>query len=76
MPAPSGPPRAEWRWKLHEQRGYAFLELGIIALIFLADQHHLIYLSKTPYLLALGWLSLRLRGLSWRAVGFSRPTSW
>jgi CAAX protease family protein len=61
---------------LREQRAYAFFELGVIALIFFADRQHLIYLSKTPYLLALGWLSLRLRGLGWRAVGFTRPASW
>jgi membrane protease YdiL (CAAX protease family) len=54
----------------------AILELAIVALIFFADAHHLIYLSKTPYLLLLGWISLRLRGLRWRDVGFARPASW
>ena len=38
--------------------------------------HHVIVLSKTPYLLLLGWISLRLRGSSWKAVGLERPSSW
>jgi membrane protease YdiL (CAAX protease family) len=52
------------------------VELGIVALIFLADEKHLIPLSKTPFLLALGWISLRLRGLRWRDVGLTRNRSW
>ncbi|HYM00772.1 MAG TPA: type II CAAX endopeptidase family protein [Blastocatellia bacterium] len=47
----------------------AFCELLIVALIFLADERHLIPFSKTPFLLVLGWISLRLRGMRWRAVG-------
>lgn len=72
----SAPSFAPWRRALREQRAYALFELGVIALVFFADHKHLIYLSKTPYLLALGWLSLKLRGLGWRDVGFTRPTSW
>jgi membrane protease YdiL (CAAX protease family) len=70
------PALTAWRRTLREQGGYALLDLSIVALIFLLDWRHLIYLSKTPYLLALGWLSLRLRGLNWRAVGFAQPASW
>jgi membrane protease YdiL (CAAX protease family) len=51
-------------------------ELAIVALVFVADSHHLIYVSKTPYLLLLGWISLRVRKLRWRDVGFSRYKSW
>ena len=65
-----------WRRALREQPVYALLDIVVVALIFLADRWHLIYLSKTPYLLAVGWLSLRLRGLGWRDVGFTRPASW
>jgi uncharacterized protein len=32
--------------------------------------------SKTPYLLVLGWISLRVRGASWKSVGLARPRSW
>jgi len=50
--------------------------LAIVALVFVADSHHLIYVSKTPYLLLLGWISLRLRKLRWKDAGFSRNRSW
>jgi len=55
------------------------LEVLIIFGLFWADIHnwrHVVIFSKTPYLLALGWISLRLRGVSWSSVGFSRPTNW
>jgi hypothetical protein len=52
------------------------VELGLVALIFLADEKHLIPFSKTPFLLALGWISLRVRGLRWRDVGLTRNRSW
>ena len=38
-------------------------EFAIVALIFRADIHHHIFLSKTIYLLPLAWLSLWIRGL-------------
>ena len=54
----------------------AAVEFVIVALIFFADYHHWIFFSKTPYLLALGWISLRLRKVSWRSVGFTRNAGW
>jgi len=54
----------------------AYFEFAAIAFIFWADVHHHILLSKTPYLLALGWISLRLRGLRWRDVGLARFRGW
>lgn len=51
-------------------------ELAIVALIFVADWLHLIPFSKTPFLLLIGWLSLRLRKISWREIGFARYRSW
>jgi len=51
-------------------------EFAIVALIFWADIHHHIFLSKTIYLLPLAWLSLRIRGLRWRDVGLVRYESW
>ena len=47
-----------------------------MALIFVADARHLIPFSKTPFLLALGWLSLRLRNSNCRGIGLSRYRSW
>ena len=52
------------------------VELAMVALVFVADAHHLIPVSKTPFLLLLGWGSLRLRGLRWRDVGLSRYRRW
>jgi hypothetical protein len=48
----------------------------IVALVFVADWLHLVPISKTPILLALGWISLRLRRTGWRAVGLARFRSW
>jgi len=50
-------------------------ELALVAAVFVADRQ-LIPLSKTPFLLALGWLSLRIRGLRWRDLGLVRFRSW
>lgn len=54
----------------------ALIEFVLVALIFYADYRHRIPVSKTPELVLLGWISLRLRGLGWRAVGLSRWRSW
>src|SRR5580700_6777406 len=55
------------------------LEALIVFGLFWADIHHwrrVVIFSKTPYLLVLGWISLRLRAVSWSSVGFSLPTNW
>ncbi len=49
----------------------AFLEFILVALLFVADAHHLVPISKTPELVLLGWISLRLRRLKWRDVGLT-----
>jgi len=54
----------------------AMAEFAIVAGLFYADVHHHIYVSKTPYLFLLGWVSLRLRGLRWKDVGFAGPRNW
>ena len=43
-----------------------------IALLFGLDATHHVPVSKTPWLLLLGWVSLRLRGARWRDVGLRR----
>lgn len=48
-------------------------EMAVVLALFLADLRGWIPLSKIPFLLALGWVSLRLRGLRWRDVGFFLP---
>jgi membrane protease YdiL (CAAX protease family) len=65
-------PAAGWR----QSKWLILIELIVVALIFLADERKLIPLSKTPFLLAFGWLSLRLRKLRWRNVGFSSFRNW
>lgn len=70
-----GAPRSfasSWR----ESPWLAAAEFAVVAAIFLADIRHHIYVSKTPYLFLLGWLSLRLRGLRWKDVGFAPPRRW
>lgn len=38
----------------------------------LARHHHILKVSATPYLLLLGWISLRLRRVQWKQIGFTR----
>ncbi len=51
-------------------------ELTVIAVLFYGDVRHFVQFSKTPFLLLLGWLSLRLRNLRWKDVGLRRSESW
>jgi membrane protease YdiL (CAAX protease family) len=51
-------------------------EFAIVAGLFVADVYHHIFFSKTPYLFFLAWVSLRLRGMRWKEIGFERPESW
>jgi len=46
-----------------------------VSLVF-ADRRGLVPFSNTPFLLGIGWLSLRVRGLRWRDVGLVRPDRW
>jgi hypothetical protein len=59
-----------------QSKWLAVAELLVVALILVADARHLIPFSKTPFLLALGWLSLWLRNSSGRGIGVSRYRSW
>src|SRR2546421_2453775 len=61
-----------WR----QSKWLILVELLVVILIFVADALHFIPLSKTPFLLAFGWISLRMRKLRWRDVGLSRYRSW
>lgn len=65
-----------WQEQLRDNIWLAFAEFAIVAALFAADIYHHIYISKTPYLFLLGWASLRIRGLRWKDVGFTRPRSW
>jgi len=61
-----------WR----ESRWLACCEVALVALVFVADWQKLIPFSKTPFLLVLGWISLRVRGIGWRAIGLSKFRNW
>lgn len=51
-------------------------EVAAFVLVFWADSQGYVPLSKTPFLLAIAWASLRLRGLRWRAVGLALVPDW
>jgi CAAX protease family protein len=51
-------------------------EFAVAAGLFVADVYHHIFFSKTPYLFFLAWVSLRLRGMRWKEIGFARPRNW
>lgn len=63
---------ANWQ----QSKWLAVGELIVVALVFWADFRHLIFFSKTPYLLLFGWISLWVRKLRWRDVGLSRFRNW
>ncbi len=52
------------------------VELVLFALIFAGDVAGWLPLSKTPFLVAVAWGSLWLRGQNWRSVGFALPPMW
>jgi len=66
------PSASNWR----ESKWLAMLEFMLVVAIFVADWLHFIPLSKTPFLLALGWASLRLRRRTWRSIGLTRFLTW
>jgi membrane protease YdiL (CAAX protease family) len=55
-----------WRW------GSWPIAIALVA----GDYFGVVPFSSTPFFLVLAWLSLRLRGLGWRDVGFTRPAGW
>lgn len=65
-------PKSNWR----QSKWLAFGELAVVVLIFLADARGLIPFSKTPFLLAFGWLSLWARKIRWGDIGLGRYRNW
>jgi membrane protease YdiL (CAAX protease family) len=63
---------ANWR----QSKWLALAELAVVILIFVADARHLIPVSKTPFLLLLGWTSLRVRKIGWPQVGLKLYRNW
>jgi hypothetical protein len=59
------------------QRLWAVAELLLAgALVVGANAFDVVPVSETPWLVLLGWLSLRLRGLNWKTLGLRRPGNW
>lgn len=59
------------------ERAWAVAELLVAgALVVGANVFDVVPVTETPWLVVLGWLSLRRRGLTWRTLGFRRPVSW
>jgi membrane protease YdiL (CAAX protease family) len=74
---PAGGRLTHLRSTLRASRTLILFELAAVAAIFLADDvFHLIWLSKTIDLFALGALSLAARGLSWREIGVRFSPTW
>lgn len=58
-------------------RSWATAELLLTgSLVVGANVVDVVPVSETPWLVALGWLSLRRRGLGWRTLGLRRPDRW
>jgi CAAX protease family protein len=72
--APSEPGNGTATWR--QSKWLAVGELVVVALIFWADLRHLIFFSKTPYLLLFAWISLWVRKLRWRDVGLGLFRNW
>jgi hypothetical protein len=54
----------------------AAAEMALVAALMAGDFYGVVPVSSTPFLILMGWISLRLRGLRWRDVGFARPARW
>ena len=52
------------------------LEIALILALVAGDYAGVVPVTSTPFFLALGWASLRRRGLRWRDVGLRRPANW
>jgi CAAX protease family protein len=61
-------------WK--SSRWLALCEIAIVVLLFVADWNRLIPISKTPFILLLGWVSLRNRKIGWKEIGFHLFRNW
>src|SRR5262245_37256522 len=59
-----------------KSRLWAVVELGLAAAFIVLTKMHKLPRPDTLWLLALGWISLRVRHRGWRSVGLRRPRSW
>lgn len=69
---------SELRRKMVSSPAFIAVELALILALIAANQLNIIRvpLSLTLPLILMGWLSLRLRGSGWHAIGLRRPERW
>jgi hypothetical protein len=67
-----GVPAARWRGG----RALGIADLAIFLALIVGDYYGIVPISSTPFLLVFGRISLWLRGLGWRDVGFARAPAW
>ena len=53
-----------------------FAEIIFVGAIYVARQHHVLKFHATPYLFIVGWISMNLRRIKWKDVGFTLYRSW
>lgn len=61
-----------WR----DSKWLVLVEFALVVAIYVARQHHILKISATPYLFLLAWISLRLRRIQWKQIGFTRYRTW
>jgi uncharacterized protein len=54
----------------------ALAEFVLVVAVYIGRHHHILKFSATPYLFLLAWISLRVRGISWKALGFTKYRTW
>src|SRR5215510_3465190 len=52
------------------------VEFALVIGVYVARQDHILKVSATPYLFLLAWISLRLRRVQWKQIGFTRYGTW
>ena len=66
--------KREWTWR--DSRWLVLVEFALVVAVYVAREHHILKVSATPYLLLLAWISLRLRGVQWKQIGFTPYRTW
>lgn len=61
-----------WR----DNRWLVLVEFAVVIAIYVARQHHILKVSATPYLFLIAWISLHLRKVQWKQIGFTRYRTW
>lgn len=61
---------------LRDNKLFILVEVVIALAIIVGYIRGFVPFSDTPFLVLMGWLSLRLRGIGWGSVGLKRPVRW